>query len=185
MKPLSFTGLTVLFLMIYRTYGQKPDTSLYLPQITLTATNGFGPYVIGSSQENTFLGYDLPLSPQLHLRFAYETDSIANYYIPYIVYPDTVSFFASAGWGPFITNNYTFSDTSWHPVPQLKNSFFVRNLPPRTDTVIFQILTADSSVFLSYTVTAPPGQYLDSAVYPSVRMDNLPLILSIHRANQG
>ncbi|MCK4676625.1 MAG: T9SS type A sorting domain-containing protein, partial [Bacteroidales bacterium] len=86
-------------------------------------------------------------------------------------------FEATEGWGPFITNNYTFSDTSWHPVPELNNTFTVKNLPPRADTLVFQILTADSTVVDSLVVYATQGHghFLDSAVFPNVRMDMLPL----------
>ena len=218
--------LSVLFLFIAAlASGQKSDTSYYLPQINLSATNGFGPYIIGTEQENTILAsalpahtskvmfrfidadsiqvgsayvvvgnslnsvswnmqldtFNLPLSPQLHLELTYSSDSTADYYVPYTVYPDTVSFYASKGWGPFITNNYPLSDTSWHPVPQLSNTFVVKTLPPRSDTVIFQILAADSTVIRSLTVHAAPGSWLDSAAYPNVRIDNLPLNTSYLR----
>jgi len=212
--------LTVLFLLtMCFVVGQKADTSKYLPQISLSATNGFGPYVIGTIQGNTILANDLPantskamfrfidadsvqvgnsyviqgtsldsvswnvqldslnlpLSPQLQLELTYSGDSIADYYVAFIVYPDTVSFQATNGWGPFITNNYPFSDTSWHPVPELNNTFTVKNLPPRTDTVIFQVFTNDSTLITAHTVVAAPGHDLDSAVFSNVRMDNLPL----------
>ena len=206
--------------------GQRSGTAQYIPQITLTATNGFGPYVLGTQQENTiqvtdlppatstvlfrFIDADsiqvgsshvvqgsslttaswtiqldnlgLPLSPRLHLQLTYKTDSVANYYIAYTVYPDTVSFYAAKGWGPFITNTYPLSDPSWNPVPQLNNSFTARNLPPRSDTVIFQILRADSTVVSSLIVPAQSGHYLDSAIYSNVRMDNLPLSAQYLRA---
>ncbi len=115
------------------------------------------------------------LSPQLSVEIQYSTDSLAVYRIPYLVYPDTVKLFATAGWGPFITNNYPLSDTSWHPVPELYNTFTVNNLPPRTDTLEFQLLAADSTVIDSLWVFAPQGEYLDSAVYANIRMDSLPL----------
>jgi len=213
-----FKIIVVFLLFTFTASGNPADTS-YIPQITLTATNGFGPYTLGSQLENTFQvtnlpnlttmvmfrfidadsvqvgssyivsgsqvssaswsvqlnSLNLPMSPMFHLRINYGTDSTANYYIPFIVYPDTVSFHGSAGWGPFITNSYTYSDTSWHPVPQLKNNFMVNNLPPRTDTVIFQLLTYDSTLISSCLVSAAPGAWLNSANYNNVRMDNLPL----------
>ena len=43
------------------------------------------------------------LSPHLNIEVHYQSDSIAIYNIPYTVYPDTVKFFATTGWGPFIT----------------------------------------------------------------------------------
>jgi len=218
-KAVRSTLATILLLISTLAAGSIPDTSLYLPQINLIASNGFGPYYLGSHQQNLILAYglpagttkvmfrfvdadsiqvgnaytvtsasissaswsigldtfNLPLSPQFHLQVTYSVDSVANYYVPYTVYPDTVQFFATAGWGPFITNDYTLADTSWHPVPQLINNFMVKNLPPRTDTVIFQVLAADSTVILTHTVGSVPGNWLDSATYPAVRMDNLPL----------
>ncbi len=115
-----------------------------------------------------------PLSPQLHIELHYQTDSIAIYQFPYTVYPDTLVTKAAQGWGPFTTNNYTFSDTLWQPVPELENRFSVSNLPPRTDTIEFRIYDTDSAVISSHLVTTNPGTYLDSAVYENVRMDNLP-----------
>ena len=60
-------------------------------------------------------------------------------------------------------------------MPQKLNTFTVKHLPPRTDTIEFQIMTIDSVIVLSSMVTAPSGTYLDSAVYQNVRMDQLPL----------
>jgi len=125
------------------------------------------------SFESDTMGF--PLSPQLSVEVHYQNDSIAVYRIPYTVYPDTVSLHAGEGFGPFVTNNYQFSDTLWHPVPELFNTFTIKHLPPRTDTIEFQIMTLDSTIVHSFNVIAPTGTYLDSAVYPNVRMDNLPL----------
>ena len=118
---------------------------------------------------------NLPLSPQLNVEVHYQTDSVANYYIPYIVNCDTVSFEATKGWGPFITNNYTRSDTTWHNVAQTANTFSLKNLPPRTQSVKFTIFSSDSLALDSALFIAPSGQYLDSALYVNVRMDLLPL----------
>lgn len=118
---------------------------------------------------------DFPLSPQLSIELHYQGDSIAIYQIPYTVYPDTLVTDASKGWGPFISNNYTFSDTLWQPSPETENTFTVSTIPPRTDTIEFQIVTTDSTVFASHLVSANPGTYLDSAEYSKIRMDNLPL----------
>lgn len=118
---------------------------------------------------------NLPMSPRLNVEVNYQTDSIANYYIPYLIYADTVLFRATKDWGPFITNNYPRSDTSWHDVPELSNTFSVNNLPPRTDTVKFTILASDSTVIDSSITIAQSGQYLDSATFENVRMDLLPL----------
>ena len=125
------------------------------------------------SFESDTMGF--PLSPQLSIEVYYQNDSIAIYNIPYTVYPDTVTINASAGFGPFTTNYYTFPDTSWHPVPPQFNTFTVKHLPPRTDTIVFQVMTIDSVIVLSSMVTAPAGTYLDSAEYKNVRMDQLPL----------
>jgi hypothetical protein len=118
---------------------------------------------------------DFPLAPRLNVEVDYQVDSVANYYIPYLVYPDTIVFTASAGWGPFITNNYTLTDTSWHPVPVQYNTFKVTNLPPRTDSVRFTVYTIDSLAIDSLYVVAAGGHYLDSAAFENVRMDLLPL----------
>jgi hypothetical protein len=214
-------GLVIFFIISSCHAGSqtKDDTLSYLPQISIGAINGFGPYVLGSSQENIFLAYDLPeqtskvtfrfldvdsvqigsphivkgqaltlaywyvnlntlnltLSPQFNVEVNYKHDSIANYYIAFKVYPDTLDFEASAGFGPFITNDYPLSSIHWQQVPELYNKFTVSNLPPRTDTVIFQIITTDSTVVDSLYVGAPQGQYLDSAEFSDVRMDLLPL----------
>jgi hypothetical protein len=119
--------------------------------------------------------FNIPLSPQLQIQVTYKNDSLANYYIAYITYPDTIALTATKGWGPFVTNNYTFADTSWHPVPELLNTFKAENLPPRTRKVEFQLLTADSTVIDSLIITAAPGHHIDSAIFPDVRMDELPL----------
>jgi len=118
--------------------------------------------------------YDLPLSPQFHVAITYQTDSIANYYFPFVVYPDTISLVASAGWGPFITNDYTLVN-GWNPVANQYNSFKISNLPPRTQEVDFSIIKSDSGIVQSYTVTAPQGQFLDSADWNNILMTNLPL----------
>ena len=118
---------------------------------------------------------NLPLSPRLNVEVHYQTDSVANYYIPYIVYCDTLSFEASRGWGPFITNNYTRTDTSWHNVAPIPNTFSLKNLPPRTERVKFTIFSVDSLSIDSSLVIAPTGHYLDSALFQNVRMDLLPL----------
>lgn len=193
--------------------------STYLPPISITSANGFGPYVINSQRSNLFLVYDLPqktssitmrfldidgkqinsayvkvgsdlqdaywmlesdtmgfpLSPFLDILIKYQGDSIAEYKIPYEVYPDTVNFYASAGWGPFITNNYPRTDTSWHNVPEQLNTFTVSNLPPRTDSVVLEIISADSAVLVSAMCHAQAGHYLDSVAFENVRMDMLPL----------
>jgi hypothetical protein len=118
--------------------------------------------------------YNLPLSPQFHLQVTYQTDSIANYYVPFVVYPDTVSLAATAGWGPFVTNSYSMVN-GWNPVANQYNTFKINNLPPRTEEVDFSIIKSDSSIVQSFTVTAPQGQYLDSAAWPDVLMTNLPV----------
>ena len=125
------------------------------------------------SFESDTMGF--PLSPRLYIEIHYQTDSVAIYKLPYTVYPDTVSLTATAGFGPFISNNYTFSDTSFHPVPQKINNFSLKHIPPRTDTIVFQIMTMDSVIVQTHIVTASPGTYLDSATFNSVRMDVLPL----------
>jgi hypothetical protein len=118
--------------------------------------------------------YDLPLSPQFHVAITYQIDSIANYYFPFVVYPDTVSLIASAGWGPFISNDYSLVD-GWNPVANQYNSFRISNLPPRTEEVDFSIIKSDSGIVESFTVTAPQGQFLDSAHWNNILMTNLPL----------
>lgn len=120
------------------------------------------------------------LSPKLNIEIHYNGDSVAIYNIPYIVYPDTVKFITTAGWGPFVSNNYPLAD-NWQPVAPLSNTFTVKNLPPRTDTLEFQILDADSAVIKSLRVIAADGEYLDSAVFANVRMDSLPLSTRILR----
>jgi len=118
---------------------------------------------------------NFPLSPRLQIELHYQDDSIAVYKIPYTVYPDTLQVEATAGWGPFLSNNYTFSDTLWQPAPAIENTFSVSILPPRTDTVEFKIFDTDSTVISSHIVTATPGNYLDSVTYSNVQMDNLPI----------
>ncbi|NQV01429.1 MAG: hypothetical protein HQ542_02200, partial [Bacteroidia bacterium] len=221
--------LYLILLILISYYGQaqvRSDTSTYLPQINFNASNGLGPYVIGTAQENTFMvsdlpdetskvvlkfldvdsiqigsaytetgssltsvswavqldSMDLPLSPQLNIELTYKTDSIAKYYIAYTVYPDTINMVASHGWGPFITNAYPLSDTSWQPVPELENTFTVSQLPPRTLKVKFEIVIADSTVIDSLIVNANPGAFLDSTSFPNIRMDLLPLSTRYVRA---
>lgn len=220
LKRISF--LIIAFTLIsFSAFPQNGrDTTLpYIPQISIAAVNGFGPYVLGSNQENVFLAYDLPdkttkvtfrfldvdsvqighaytdetpaitlsywflnldsmnltLSPQLNVEVTYKGDSIANYYIAYKVHPDTVKFEATAGFGPFITNEYFFSSPHWNQVPELYNTFSVKNLPPRTSTVKFYIMSVDTTIIDSLIVNARRDQYLDSASYPNIRMDMLPL----------
>lgn len=211
-------GLALTFVSKYSD-AQQNDSSIYIPQITLEAVNGYGPYIAGAQQQNLFKAYDLPeqtskavfqfidadsvpvgdshvvtgsgldtvtwnvqlydlelpLSPQFHLQLTYKSDSIADYYVAYLVYPDTVSLQASAGWGPFITNAYSFTDSTWHPVPELLNTFTVSQLPPRAYEVKFLVTQTDSTVIDSLVISAPPGTYLQEEVFPDVRMDQLPL----------
>ncbi|MCF8230537.1 MAG: hypothetical protein K9G47_12060 [Bacteroidales bacterium] len=117
----------------------------------------------------------LPLSSRLHIGVHYSSDSVANYFIPYIVYPDTIQMTATEGWGPFLTNNYNLNDSLWGPVPEITNTFSVKNLPPRTNEVGFYICTYDSTAIDSLIVNAKDKQYLDSASYADARMDELPL----------
>ena len=214
-----FSVFLLLFLIYNYSYSQLYQDSTYLPKILIHATNGFGPYVIGTKNNNMFYAVDLPthtskitfkfvdahgvqftnsyseegsylnsaswfveldtidfpLSPQLNIEVKYQSDSTAIYNIPYTVYPDTINFYATAGWGPFVTNNYTLSDTSWIGLPEKLNSFAVSNLPPRTDTVELVILSNDSTAIDSFVVYNANGQYLDSASFTNVRMDSLPL----------
>ncbi|PIQ32332.1 MAG: hypothetical protein COW63_07065 [Bacteroidetes bacterium CG18_big_fil_WC_8_21_14_2_50_41_14] len=125
----------------------------------------------------------LPLSSRLHIGVQYTNDSVANYFIPYIVYPDTLQITASEGWGPFITNNYNLNDSLWNPVPELNNSFTVKNLPPRTSEVAFYMCLLDSTAVDSLIVTSKDGQYLDSALYANVRMDELSLFTGFLKVN--
>jgi len=215
-----YSALILLVVIISdKLAGQTKDGPFVIPQITLTADPGFGPYIAGSHLLNTFqisdlppqtskimfrfidsdsiqigeaqirTGIDLtsdswqvlledfnmPLSPQFHLQLTYKEVSVADYYIPYIVLADTVSFHSSQGWGPFITNNYTFSDTSWNPVPLLKSTFTVSNLPPRAYKAKFYLKDVNSIAIDSMIVSAPAGQFLQNASWADVRMDNLPL----------
>ncbi len=216
--PVKWVFLACFLLIVNFVAGQIPDTNIYIPQITMAADPGFGPYLAGTHQSFTLeisdlpkhtskvmfrfidvdsnqVGdaqvrtgtdmttdiwqkwlddFDLPLSPQVHVELTYQGDSIADYYIAYTVYPDTVAIQASAGWGPFVTNNYPRVN-GWNPVPDLYNTFTASNLPPRTEKVIFTILASDSSVINSFQVIAPAGQYLESATYSNVLMSNLPL----------
>jgi hypothetical protein len=216
--PMKWALLAIFLLIVSIVAGQRSDTNIYIPQITMTAEPGFGPYVAGTHQLSTveisdlpqhtskvmfrFIDVDrnqvgdaqvrtgtdittdiwqlwlddldLPLSPQVHVELTYQGDSIADYYVAFTVYPDTLSIQATAGWGPFVTNNY-LRVNGWNPVPDLYNTFTVSNLPPRTEEIDFTILDADSSVIHSYQVTAPTGQYLESATYSDVLMSNLPL----------
>ncbi len=125
----------------------------------------------------------LPLSSRLHIGVHYSSDSVANYFIPYVVYPDTLNVSASRGWGPFLTNNYNMNDSLWEPVPELTNTFTVRNLPPRTNEVGFYICSYDSTAIDSLIVSAKDNQYLDSASYADVRMDELPLTTAFLKVN--
>jgi hypothetical protein len=159
----------------------KKTTAIILKMIDSKGIQIKNPYVLtGTNLQTATWSFEsdtmkFPLSPQFCAEIHYQTDSVAVYKIPYTVYPDTVTFLANKGFGPFITNNYQISDTAFHPVPSNLNSFTAKNLPPRTDTVIFQIITGDSAVIQSSMVTAAPGTHLDSAMYDHVRMDLLPL----------
>ncbi len=137
----------------------------------------------GQNMQNAFWEFnsdtiDFPLSPKLNVEVQYKTDSVANYYIPFLVYPDTIWLQASNGWGPFISNHYTLSDTLWQPAPEQYNTFTATDLPPRTETVKFTIFSADSIPLDSLIVNAEAGKYLDSAAFEGVRMDQLPVSTS-------
>jgi hypothetical protein len=118
--------------------------------------------------------FNLPLSPRVHIQLTYQTDSVANYFFPFVVYPDTVSLAATAGWGPFITNNYQMLG-GWNPVAALNNTFRISNLPTGTEEVDFSLVKTDSSTIQSFTVTAPQGEFLDSASWQNINMSNLPV----------
>ncbi len=213
------SSFLVIFLLIScLMLGQRNDSSLYIPQISMTADPGFGPYIVGTHQLNTIEVTDLPqntskvkfrfldvyghqvgvpkistgtnmtsavwqnwldelnlpLSPKVHVEITYQNDSIADYYVAFKVYPDTVSLRATKGWGPFITNNYTLVN-GWTNVPDEYNTFSISNLPPRTKKVHFNILDADSAIIAFHNVAAPTGQFLDSASYSNVKVSGLPL----------
>lgn len=123
--------------------------------------------------ESDTMGFSL--SPSLQIEVVYQGDSNAIYNIPYVVYADTLFIQSSNGWGPFISNNYTLTNDSWQPAPEISNSFKVKNLPPRTSTIKFKFLSNDSTIIDSSIVNAEEGLYLDSAMYNNVRMDELPL----------
>ncbi|MCF8365561.1 MAG: T9SS type A sorting domain-containing protein [Bacteroidales bacterium] len=125
----------------------------------------------------------LPLSSRLHIGVHYGTDSVANYFIPYVVFPDTLQITASEGWGPFLTNNYNLNDSLWDPVPELKNTFTVKNLPPRSSEVAFYLCLLDSTAVDSLIVTSKNGQYLDSAYYANVSMDEMSLFTGFLKIN--
>ena len=78
-KNFSIRSMMLLILLLIATtiFSQhKNDSTRYLPQISLTATNGFGPYIIGTMQENTFTVSDLPEeTSKVILRFI-DADSI-------------------------------------------------------------------------------------------------------------
>jgi len=118
--------------------------------------------------------YNLPLSPRVHFQISYQTDSVANYYFPFVVYPDTVEIAAAAGFGPFITNNY-IRVAGWNTVLNHYNSFTITNLPPRTQAVDFKIVKTDTSTLKTFTVTAPQGQFLQTASWNNVLMTDLPV----------
>lgn len=214
----SFISVFFILLFIRSAFGQPADTNVYLPQITMTADPGFGPYVVGTHHMFTlelndlpqhtsklvyrFIDVDgdqvgdsytdsrtdisisvwqiwlddfnLPLSPQVHIQMTYQTDSIANYFVPFVVYPDTVSMTATKGWGPFVTNNYSLL-SGWNPVVNLDNEFTISNLPPRTSEVDCSITDVNANVIESFKVVASQGQFLDSASWQYVNMSNLPL----------
>ena len=73
-----------------------------------------------------------------------------------------------------MSNIYPLAE-GWQAVASQVNTFSVSNLPPRTDTLEFQILTNDSTIIKTSRLIAPQGEYLDSAVYTNVKMDSLPL----------
>lgn len=123
--------------------------------------------------ESDTMGFSL--SPTLQVEVVYQGDSNAIYRIPYVVYPDTLFIQASEGWGPFTSNNYSFTSDYWQPAPEISNSIKVENLPPRTTSVKFNILSKDTTVIDSLIVNAEDGLYLDSAMYNNIRMDELPL----------
>jgi hypothetical protein len=198
--------------------GQLSETSGYIPQITITADPGFGPYIAGTHQLSTIVisdlpqhtssvmfrfidsdgnqvgdsqlrtgtdmttdiwqkfldDFDLPLSPQVHIELTYQGDSIADYYVAYTVYPDTLSIQATAGWGPIATNNY-LRINGWPTAPNVWNTFTVTNLPPRTYELDFLLYDSDSSVIEHLYVTPPAGQFLDTAIWSDVMMSNQPL----------
>lgn len=117
---------------------------------------------------------DLPLSPSLNLELVYAGDSLAEYYIPYAVYPDTMIVESTLGFGPFVSNAFTLSDTLWQPVPECFTTFTARVLPPRTDKVVFYVMDETAAID-SFYVSSLPGMYMDSACWEDVRIDALPL----------
>jgi hypothetical protein len=118
---------------------------------------------------------NFPLSSRFQVELQWGGDSTATYRIPLCNLPDTLKLSATAGWGPFTSNQYPLNDSLWNPVPSQKNTITIKDLPPRDTAVLFRFLTADSLVVDSLYVTSLPGLYLDSVVIPEKHMDGLPL----------
>ncbi|MCF8366406.1 MAG: LamG domain-containing protein, partial [Bacteroidales bacterium] len=216
-----FRTLALSILMLATLSGNTTpvaDTIIYVPQINLTASSGFGPYIAGKIQNDLIVtdnlppetskvtfcfldidgiqvgdgftktgtnldsvswevelhSLDLPLSPGLSLELVYGNNSLARYFIPYAVYPDTIEVESTMGFGPFISNNYLFSDTLWQPVPAVYTTFSAKVLPPRTDKVVFYLMDETAAID-SFYVSSLPGMYLDSVSWDNVRIDALPL----------
>jgi hypothetical protein len=117
---------------------------------------------------------DLPLSPGLNVELIFGSNSLAEYFIPYAVYPDTMIVASSQGFGPFISNDYQLSDTMWQAVPEVYTTFTAKVLPPRTEEVVFYLMNETAAID-SFYVSTLPGMYMDSAQWENVRMDALPL----------
>ncbi len=133
-----------------------------------------GANIASVSWEVALDSLDLPLSPSLNLELVYAGDSLAEYYIPYAVYPDTMVAASSLGFGPFVSNAFTLSDTLWQPVPERFTTFTARVLPPRTEKVVFYLVD-ETAAPDSFYVSSLPGMYMDSARWEDVEIDVLPL----------
>ncbi len=79
--------------------------------------------------------YDIPFSAQLKISLLYKDGGYtrkAKYLIPMIIISDSLSADASAGWGPFVTDNYPAVAGADAAQPSVFNTFTIWNFPPRT-----------------------------------------------------
>ncbi|MCK9400984.1 MAG: hypothetical protein M0Q51_13460 [Bacteroidales bacterium] len=75
--------LTCFMIIAGLATGQLTGNSNYIPQISLTAVNGFGPYVLGTQQQNKFTASDLPAqTSKVMFRFIdADSNQVGNAYV--------------------------------------------------------------------------------------------------------
>ena len=134
-------------------------------------TSDVGGYVTSAQWTVGLDTLNLPLGAKLSVTVEHVggVPGGSTYLVPLQVLAASMTIFTSEGWGPYVTNNYqrvSNSTTPWNDVPSRSTRFTLEPLPPRTQSVEFQLIREDSIVVDSSIVYSNGSQWLTSAENP-------------------